>query len=284
MKVSVVTPSYNQAEFLCRTLQSVRNQEGVDFEHIVVDACSEDGTIGILRAAADVIWISEPDSGQAQAVNKGIRLSSGDIIGWLNSDDIYYAGALSEVVMFFEMNPDVDVLYADANHIDVHDAPFEAYPTEAWDAMALKDRCFICQPATFFRRHVFSAHGGLDESLHYCMDYEFWLRLERLGCRFAHLPRTLAGSRLYAENKTLRDRLAVHKEINQMLSKSLGLVPDAWIYRFGDLWARKHFDSKKGVAFIRIAALATAISGIRWNLTLTTDMLQKLFPNWFRRA
>ena len=284
MKVSVVTPSYNQAEFLPRTLQSVRTQEGVELEHIVVDACSQDDSVSILRATEGISWISEPDSGQAQGVNKGIRLSSGDIIGWLNSDDIYYPGALSQVVSFFEMNPDVDVLYADADHIDIRDVRFEDYPAESWKSSALRERCFICQPSTFFRRSVVEKHGGLDESLQYCMDYEYWLRLDAGGCKFAYVPRKLAGSRLYPENKTLRDRLAVHKEINGMLSKSLGQVPDAWIYRFGDLWAREHFSPENTAIFSRVSALATVISGFRWNLTVTPDMLHELFPNWFRRA
>ena len=233
MKVSIITPSFNQGQFIERTLQSVARQKGAEIEHFVIDGGSTDTTLEILKLYSPLIrWVSENDKGQANAVNKGIMASDGEIIGWLNSDDIYYPGAIAHVVDFFQRNPEVDLVYGMADHIDIIDHPFEQYPTEPWNFMRLKKICFICQPACFFRRRVVDIHGMLDESLHYCMDYESWLRLGKAGMCFAYLLEKLAGSRLYKENKTMDSRLKVHGEINDMLKKMFGRVPNKWLYNY----------------------------------------------------
>lgn len=206
MKVSVVTPSYNQGQFIERTLQSVASQTapGFEIEHVVFDGGSTDDTVEILKRFSPAVrWVSKKDKGQTDAVNQGIRASDGEIIGWLNSDDIYYLGAIACVVAYFTAHPEVDVVYGMADHIDLEDHAFEPYPTEPWDFERLQETCFICQPALFFRRRVVEECGLLDETLNYCMDYEYWLRLGSSGVRFAYLEQKLAGSRLYADNKTL---------------------------------------------------------------------------------
>jgi glycosyltransferase involved in cell wall biosynthesis len=238
MKISIVTPSYNQGIFIGRTLQSVAKQRdtlpaGVELEHVVFDGGSNDTTVEVLKRHGDAIrWISETDRGQTDAVNKGIRATDGEIVGWLNSDDVYYDGALASVLAYFEAHPDVDLVYGMADHIDQQDHAFEDYPTEPWDFDRLKQTCFICQPALFFRRRVFEQYGLLDESLNYCMDYEFWLRLGKAGAKFGYLERKLAGSRLYADNKTLGARVKVHAEINDMFKAKFGQVPRRWIANY----------------------------------------------------
>jgi glycosyltransferase involved in cell wall biosynthesis len=230
LSFSIVTPSMNQVRFVERTLRSVLDQGYQPLEYVVCDGGSTDGSRAILTSYADrVNVVSEPDGGQAAAVNKGIRLTSGEVIGWLNSDDVYLPGALASVAAYFESNPAVDVVYGDGQLIDADDRVVGTYYTEPWHPARLAQRCFLCQPAVFLRRRVVERYGGLDERLHYCLDYEYWLRLAAAGARFAYVPTNLAAARLYPETKTMGAPLAVHHEINTMLRERLGRVPDSWL-------------------------------------------------------
>jgi glycosyltransferase involved in cell wall biosynthesis len=229
-RVSVVMPSFNQGRFIERAIQSVLSQGYPDLELLVFDGGSTDETVGVLeRYAAVLRWVSEPDHGQADAVNKGLRASSGEVIGWLNSDDVYRPGALSTACGFLDAHPDVDVVYGEADYIDSDDRLLGRYYTEAWDAARLRDTNILCQPAAFFRRRVVDCYGLLDEGLKYCLDYEYWLRLAFGGARFAYVPAVLAASRLHPETKTLGERLPMHPEINRMLRAYYGRVPDRWL-------------------------------------------------------
>ncbi len=231
-RVSIVTPSFNQAPFIERTLRSVLDQQIEGLEYVVCDGASTDETVDILRRyTGRVRWVSEPDHGQADAVNKALRMTSGDIIGWLNSDDVYFPGSIAYVVRYFEEHPEVDIVYGDACHIDERDEVLEQYYTEDWDFERLKDVCFVCQPSVFFRRRVVERFGMLDASLRYCMDYEFWLRVGE-KTPLVRLPSTIAGSRMYRANKTLGSRVPVHAEINTMLRRRLGAVPSRWLYNY----------------------------------------------------
>ena len=233
MKLSVITPSYNQGQFIERTLLSVLEQQVDDLEYWVIDGGSSDQTVEILKKYADRLqWLSEPDNGQTDALNKGIRRTSGEIIGWLNSDDIYYPGVLPQVMRFFADHPEVKILYGRANHIDAEDGVIEPYPTREWDYQALLDDCFICQPAVFFRREIIERYGLFNESLDFCMDYEYWLRVGRQEPLY-YYPVLLAGSRLYDENKTLGCRRQVREEILTMVSEKLGRLSLRWLTILG---------------------------------------------------
>ena len=269
--ISVVTPSYGQARFIERTIESVLGQGIADLEYFVVDGGSRDGTVDILRRYDGRLrWVSEPDRGQTDAVNKGIRGTTAPIIGWLNSDDVYYPGAVGKVLDFFAANPDVDVVYGDADHIDADDGVMEPYYTESWDFERLKDVCYLCQPAVFFRRSAVERVGLLDESLNYCMDYDLWLRMAQAGCRFAHLRERLAGSRLHQDTKTLGSRLKVHAELNTMLRRTLGKVPDRWLsnYAHVQLENRPTLQARRP-AFILAVSTLTMLASLRWNGAIT---------------
>src|ERR1700690_796227 len=214
--ISIITPSFNQGKYIKRTIESVLSQGISDIEYLVFDAGSMDETVSILQSFDDSIqWVSEPDKGQADAVNKGLRAARGEIIGWLNSDDIYYPNALRLVIDFFKKNPEVEILYGMADHIDDFDKVIEPYYTEEWNYERLMEICFICQPAVFFRKSIIDRLGVLDEALRYCMDYEYWLRVGK-EMPFYFLKQRLAGSRLYQDTKTLGSAIAVHEEILKM--------------------------------------------------------------------
>ena len=230
LRASVVMPSFNQGRFIERAIQSVLGQAYPRLEFLVFDGGSSDETPGILaRYAPAVRWVSEPDRGQADAVNKGLRASSGEVIGWLNSDDVYRPCALWAACAFLEAHPEIDVVYGEADFIDADDRVLGRYYTEPWNPARLRDTNILCQPAVFFRRRLVGEHGLLDQRLHYCLDYEYWLRLAFGGARFAHLPSVLAASRLYPETKTLGQRLELHAELNRMLRSYYGRVPDRWL-------------------------------------------------------
>jgi glycosyltransferase involved in cell wall biosynthesis len=279
MKISIITPSFNQGQFIERTLLSVANQTGGEIEHVVFDGKSNDNTLTILKNTPSLThWVSEQDNGQTDAVNKGILATSGDIIGWLNSDDIYYPGAIAAVLDFFATAPDVDVVYGMADHIDANDMIIEPYPTQPWTFEQLQITCFICQPALFFRRRLVEKYGLLDESLNYCMDYEYWLRLGQAGVRFHYLEKKLAGSRLYSENKTIGSRVKVHREINNMLKQKLGKVPDSWLFAYAHaIVEAKTLREQQPNWFVLKLLLTSLWSTVRWNKTITDNFRKTLY-------
>ena len=275
--ISVITPSYNQGRFIDQTIESVLSQNIPALEYIVMDGGSSDETVKILkRYEGRLRWVSEKDNGQADAINKGIKATKGEIIGYLNSDDIYYPGALTAVLAFFKKHPEVDVVYGDADHIDLNGTVIEPYYTEDWDYDRLKEVCFLCQPSVFFKRRLIKKAGLFDSGLRYCMDYEYWLRLGAIT-PFARLNKKLAGSRMYGENKTLGSRVSVHREMNDMLKMNLGKVPDRWIYNYAHaLVDRKGYKRSNPVEDLRYVLLLVGFSiasFARWRQRLSINAM-----------
>ena len=225
LRVTIVTPSFNQARFLGRTIESVLSQPYDNIEHIVIDGGSTDGSVDILCSYGDRIrWISERDDGQADAINKGFARSTGDIRAYLNSDDTLTPGAVSAVVDFFASNPEVDLVYGDANYIDEDDVVTGKYATAEYSFARLMFDCCICQPAAFWRKSIGDQVGPFDASLHLVMDYDYWLRVDRAGGILRHLPKTLANSRLYADTKTMSRRAEIYRELFAVCRRHGGYV------------------------------------------------------------
>jgi glycosyltransferase involved in cell wall biosynthesis len=264
--VSIVTPSYQQGAFLERTLESVSRQSGA-IEHIVMDGGSMDGSVEILQRWSDRISFSTgPDDGQTAAINAGMAIARGEILGYLNSDDVYYDGAVAAAVAAFARDPSADVVYGMADRIDSNDRVVGAYPTEEWSLDRLKLVCFLCQPAVFFRRRVLEQFGAFDPRLRYCMDYEYWLRLGMRGARFVHIPMRLAASRVHVDTKTARWPEQNHAEINDMLQERIGTVPDNWLWNYAYAVLDEHglvrATSRGYMARVALLSLAAAV---RWN-------------------
>lgn len=215
MKISIVVPSYNQGDYVAATLDSILKSQGdIAAEVIVNDGGSTDRTVEVLKQYGDRIrWSSALDFGQTDAINRGLRQASGDICAYLNSDDVYMPGALKTVIGHFLDNPGCDLLYGDASHLYADGTFMEAYPTAPWDYDRLFEQCYLCQPAVFWRRRLHRRMGFFDERLNLGMDYEFWLRVGKTS-NVHYLPgKILAGSRLHADTKTLRQRAPAHREI-----------------------------------------------------------------------
>jgi len=199
--VSILTPSYNQGRFLRDCLDSVARQTYPRVEHVVVDGGSADESLEILAGSDDAArWTSEPDRGQADAVNKAFEASTGEIVGWVNSDDgLFAVDTVARVVTAFADNPDAGVVYGDAALVD-ESGQIVRHHRSRWPGGTLPLVSPLVQPATFFRRSAIElGEAVLRVDLHALLDYELWLRLRRRGVRFLHRPTVLAVDRDVAE-------------------------------------------------------------------------------------
>ncbi len=233
--VSVVTPSLNQAAFIAATIESVRAQEYPHVEHRIVDGGSSDGTADTVAGYDGVIFSSEADRGQADAVNKGMRAARSEIVGWLNSDDTYLPGAISTAVEALQARPDAVAVFGNAYYTDAAGEVIEPYPTAP--TLELDAGCFVCQPSVFMRASALREVDYLDTSLDYCMDYDLWIRLSRLG-PFVHTPAFLATSRLHASSKSAEQQLEARCEAVQMTHRRLGATPLPLLYGYADALGR----------------------------------------------
>lgn len=237
MKISVITPSFNQGRFIERCLASVRDQRG-DFsvEHIILDNCSTDRTGDILAdyvaspGDVDVKAIVEPDNGQTEAINRGFSLASGDVICWLNTDEWYLDGTLDRISRFLAERPDVDVVFGDCDFYDAEGTLVKRRKEHFYSApMLLYYGCYIPSCSTFLRKRLFDAGHHLDPSYKVTMDFEWYVRLAAAGYRICHLPGPLASFTWHDSNisSTLVERrLAERRRILETYS---GLKGPAWL-------------------------------------------------------
>jgi len=220
LRISIITPSYNQCQFLESTIKSVLEQGYPELEYIVIDGGSDDNSIEILRKYEDKLayWVSEKDRGQAHAINKGLRKATGDILAWINSDDIYFPGAFEKVEKAFEDNLHADVIYGDGVLIDEQGKHIKTrYGIGFNYTVWLYGVAEAFQPEVFYRKSAIDKSGLLDESFHMMMDREWWIRMARCGCKFVHLPEKLGALRVYGERKSTKyqklndaDRWRIH--------------------------------------------------------------------------
>jgi glycosyltransferase involved in cell wall biosynthesis len=204
--VSIITPSYNQARFLPATIESVLGQNYPNIEYIIVDGGSDDGSKEIIESYADRLawWVSEKDSGQTSAINKGFAHANGEILAWLNSDDTYEPGAIQEAVDFLVDHPSVGLVYGDCNFIDENGRAFGLFGAAQTDYQKLKQGyVHIPQQAAFWRADLWRQVAPLDESFFFAMDYDLWVRLAEIS-ELRYLPgRNWANFRLHGDAKSI---------------------------------------------------------------------------------
>jgi glycosyltransferase involved in cell wall biosynthesis len=216
--VSIVTPSYNQAAYLEFAIQSVLAQDYPDVEYLVVDGGSSDGSLAVIQRYADRLawWVSEPDSGQAEAINKGFARANGEYIAWLNSDDLYLPGAISQAVAALEADPELVFVFGNAVTIDAQGELLNRLEFRDWGMLELMAFRIICQPAVFMRRRALQQAGYLDLSYHFMLDHQLWLRLARLG-PVRHITQSLAAARHHATAKNVAQAAGFGREIFNIL-------------------------------------------------------------------
>ena len=208
MKLSIITPSYNQDRYLEECLVSVKSQNCPFLEHIVIDGASTDGSVDTLRRVSaqpgweHLKWISEPDGGQTDAINKGFRLATGDLFAYICADDGYVPDVLSTVVSHFAEHPELDMIYGSCIFTDEDGRPLRFKRSVAFDRKKLLRHNLIWQPTVFFRSRVWVRIGPFDEALDFAMDYDYWLR-GSAHCKIASLDRPIAYYRWQTNSKTV---------------------------------------------------------------------------------
>jgi len=231
-RITIVVPSFNQGEFLGHTLKSVVDQDYPNLELIVVDGGSTDSSLEVIRQFESKLawWVSEEDSGQASAINKGFQRSSGEIMAWVNSDDMVAPGALTCVARYFKANPGVQVVYG--NRIVVDEAGLEIgrWVLPGHSRKILKWADFVPQETLFWRREAWIATGShIDESFSFAIDWEFLLRLSNSGIRMAHIPAFLGLFRVHGMQKTSSQMSSTGlSEMDVIRRRELGFSPSPW--------------------------------------------------------
>lgn len=239
-RVSVVIPSYNQGRFLERTILSVLNQDWPNLELIVVDGASTDDSVEVIRKYEPHLawWVSEKDAGQTQAIVKGLRHATGPYVTWLGSDDILMPGAVRRMAEELDREPRASMVYGGVAFIDPHDRVIKctAYRDMTLDSLLYKKHSTIAQPSSLLRRETLDAAGGLDESLHYCMDYDLWIRLHAQGPSLNLGDVILSCYRLHEDSKTVGsytrmalEKIAVNRRhtgdlLNKVISSHYGYI------------------------------------------------------------
>lgn len=214
LKFTIITPSLNQAEYIEENILSVLNQEYPNFEHIIIDGGSTDGTIEILRKYPHLKWISEKDEGQSHALNKGFKMATGDILGWINSDDRLVRGAIQSVAAYFNKNPHEIAVVGDQEFINEDSKLIKVVKSRYYSYEYLLNHALgITQNSTFFKREVFNKIGFLDENLHFAMDLDLFIRITSIK-DIQYLPYTLASYRFHEDTKTAE---GVHNFVREMI-------------------------------------------------------------------
>ncbi len=226
-KMSIITPSFNQGGFIEKTILSVLNQDYPYIEYIVMDGGSTDNTLLILKEYEDrIIWKSEADKGQSDAVNKGFELATGEILAWLNSDDTYKPGCIRTVANHFLNNTKLDVLFGDCNLIDEFDEQIGIYKAGPinFNKWLYRGEIYVAQPSVFFRKSIIEKIGRLDKALHINMDHDFWIRMAKAGLNMKYINVTLSNFRFHKSSKTTQ-AISKHRIYHLRLLKKYGIGP-----------------------------------------------------------
>ena len=256
---AIVIPNLNQSHYLHTALESLKHQS-TPYNLALMDGGSTDSFNDVVKRYSDIISFirSAPDDGQSSSIREGFNCIDGDILCWLNADDYYFPGVLDEVAAIFHRNPDIDVVYGDAVHVNDRGFFLNYFPfSQEFSANDITKSCFICQPACFFRRKAYERVEGINPFLVYTMDWDLWCRLSGIGARFYYLNKVLAAVRYYPGTKTLSGDPSRYKEIWR-IEKIFGkrLLPIAVFgFYYYDLSLKRDRTKRENVAFFCLHSL-----------------------------
>ena len=238
-KISIVTPSYNQEQFLERTILSVLNQNYPNLEYIIIDGGSTDGSADIIKKYKKYLayWVSEKDRGQSYAINKGFKKSSGEILAWLNSDDTYLPNTFQFIANYFRQHCVVDMLYGRCNIIDKDDKILKEAKVLPFNLTDYVYGLFtIAQQSVFWKRNIFFKAGMLNENIYTCMDAELWINFAKNKANIVYTDKFLANFRLHCSSISGSGRFNVQysKDIKKLRYNILGYNPN----EFQILWKK----------------------------------------------
>ncbi|MBY0113417.1 MAG: glycosyltransferase [Phycisphaerales bacterium] len=257
-RVSIVTPSFNQRRFLEATAESVLGQGYPNLEYVVMDGGSQDGSADYLRSIESRLtaWRSEPDRGQADAINKAFALTSGEIMAWINSDDLLLPGAIDAVVAHFQSHPNVDVVYGQRLVIDHDGREVGRWVLPRHSTSAFLWRDYIPQETLFWRRSLWDRCGSrVDASFQFAMDWELVLRFHEHGARFARLPRYLGAFRTHDEQKSLAQVEKVGRPEFERLRQRY--FPNTWSRHWQRAGGAAYLLRSIGYSWLEAAGLVT---------------------------
>ena len=288
--VSIVTPSFNKGLYIEETLLSIRNQTYKNIEHIVIDGGSTDETLSILKKYSPVlVWVSEPDKGQSDAINKGWRIAKGDIIAYLNADDTYLPNAVEIAINFFLKHPETAMIYGDGIFSDEKGKflmNFTAGEFKLKNLVFCKDN--ILQPAVFLRKTVFETIGDVDADLHLAMDLDYWIRT---GLRYKvnYIPQQLATAKIYLDAKSsaqMHKYVMEYEHILEKLFSNPQLPPDIKLIEkdaFNFVYVKGGLDylhvkmGREGMRYLWKAFRMNPIRCIRNVLIISSQYLKKRY-------
>jgi glycosyltransferase involved in cell wall biosynthesis len=243
-RISIITPSYQQAAFLEQTILSVLSQNYANLEYMLIDGGSSDGSVDVIEKYEDRLayWVSEKDQGQADAINKGLQKATGEFIGWINSDDYYLPGTLVQVAETFQQNPQAGLIYGDVLAVDSEDRPINLMRYQNWTAADLLQFRMIGQSSVFFRRSTLEKSGLLERRYHYLLDHQLWLRMA-LHDNMIYVPNVWSAARYHAGAKNIAEAAHFGADALNILD---------WAAKekdFTEIWKRNEKQAKAGAAW-----------------------------------
>ncbi len=221
-KITVITPSYNQGSFIEETILSVLNQTYKNVEYIIIDGGSKDNTVDIIKKYSDKIdyWVSEKDSGQTNALNKGVKVATGEILCWINSDDVLVPWALQKVADFFSNHPDIAIVNGYTLRIDKYSkCMYNHFVPEPTTWFSKHGIYYINQPSMFFKRKLIDELGVFEESFHARMDQEFVMRVLAAGNKFGKINKVLGTIRIHEDTKTSQNGAMWSEDLQKLENK-----------------------------------------------------------------